>query len=271
MDPPIERNDDLFWLRDDERKNPEIISHLKAENAYTEAHLAHVQPLVKKVYDEIIRSIQETDEDIHFPWGNRYEYFVRTVKGKAYPIVCRSKIATAAAAGGGGGGGDGDEAAASSSSSAVEIVLDVNEVAKPLKYCSLGSFRLSPSHDILAYSIDPSGYETYEVRFKDLRTGKHLPDVIESTAGGVSWGHGDDEVYYSTQDDAHRPDKVWRHTLGTPQSSDACVLSEDDELFCVGFGRTSSGKGKGVGSVGSVRGLDWGGRLPFTSLKKASL
>ena len=40
-----------------------------------------------------------------------------------------------------------------------------DEVAKPLKYCSLGSFRLSPSHNVLAYSIDPSGYETYEVRF----------------------------------------------------------------------------------------------------------
>ena len=231
MDPPVERTDDLFWLRDDERKNPEIISHLKAENAYTEAHLAHVHPLVKKVYDEIIHSIQETDEDIHFPWGNRYEYFVRTVKGKAYPIVCRSKLAATAAAGG---------------AAAVEIVLDVNEVAKPLKYCSLGSFRLSPSHDILAYSIDPNGYETYEVRFKDLRTGKDLPDVITSTAGSVSWGHGDDEVYYSTQDDAHRPDKVWRHALGTSQSADVCLLTEDDELFCVGFGRTSSGKGGGL-------------------------
>ena len=181
---------------------------------------------VKKVYDEIIHSIQETDEDIHFPWGDRYEYFVRTVKGKAYPIVCRSKV-------------DKD---VSATATKVEVVLDVNEVAKPLKYCSLGSFRLSPSHDILAYSIDPSGYETYEVRFKDLRSGKDLPDVIKATAGGVSWGHGDDEVYYSTQDDAHRPDKVWRHALGTPQSSDACLLTEDDELFCVGFGRTSSGE-----------------------------
>lgn len=45
MDPPIERTDDLFWLRDDDRKDPKVIAHLKAENAYTETHLAHVQPL----------------------------------------------------------------------------------------------------------------------------------------------------------------------------------------------------------------------------------
>ena len=84
---------------------------------------------------------------------------VRTVKGKAYPIVVRTL-------------NDKDW----------ETVLDVNEVAAPLKYCSVGAFRPDPSHDILAYSIDPSGYETYEVRFKDLVTGEDLPDVIKGTA-----------------------------------------------------------------------------------------
>ena len=225
MDPPIERDDDLFWLRDDDRKDPSIVAHLEAENAYTEAHLAHAQPLAKKVYDEIVGSIQETDDDVPFPWGDKgHTYMVRTVKGKAYPIVVRTL-------------NDKDW----------ETVLDVNEVAAPLKYCSVGAFRPDPSHDILAYSIDPSGYETYEVRFKDLVTGEDLPDVIKGTAGGVSWGHcdastGHREVYYSTQDDAHRPDKVWRHVIGTDQSADTCVLHEPDELFNVGFGRTSSGR-----------------------------
>ena len=90
MDPPIERDDDLFWLRDDDRKDPAIIAHLEAENAHTEAHLAHVQPLAKRVYDEIIGSIQETDDDVPFRWGDKgHTYMVRTVKGKAYPIVVR--------------------------------------------------------------------------------------------------------------------------------------------------------------------------------------
>lgn len=225
MDPPVERDDDLFWLRDDERKDPEIIRHLEAENEHTRAHLEHVQPLVDRVYDEIVKSIQESDDDVPFPWGG-YEYFVRTAKGKAYPVVCRRRLPEGRAR------KKGKE----------EVVLDVNEVAKPLKYCSLGAFKLSPSHDILAYSVDPSGFETYEIRFKDLKTGEDLPDVVKGTAGAVSWGCGDAEVYYSTQDDAHRPDKVWRHALGTPQEEDACVLVEDDELFCVGFGRTSSGR-----------------------------
>jgi oligopeptidase B len=67
-----------------------------------------------------------------------------------------------------------------------------------------------------------------------LNTGEHLPDVIRGAAGGVSWGHADGEVYYSTQDESHRSNKVWRHAMGTAQSEDDCVFVEDDELFrCV--------------------------------------
>ena len=64
----------------------------------------------------------------------------------------------------------------------------MNEVAKPLKYCSIGAFKPSPCHTLLAYSVDSSGYETYETRFVDLNTNEPLPDVLTNTAGAVSWG-----------------------------------------------------------------------------------
>src|SRR4029450_6454033 len=45
------RADDYYWLRDDDpkTKRPEIIAHLTAENAYTDAMLAHVKPLQDKL------------------------------------------------------------------------------------------------------------------------------------------------------------------------------------------------------------------------------
>ena len=222
MDPARTIEDDLFWLRDDERKSDEILKHLERENAYTEAHTEHLKKLETKIYEEIIATIEETDEDVRFAWGDRHEYWVKTQKGKAYPIIYRCERA---------------------SGKHVEKVLDVNEVAAEMKYCSLGGFKPSPTHDVLAYAIDATGFETYTVRFKDLNTNELLDDVLEGCAGGVSWGGGvNREVYYSTMDDAHRPDKVWRHTMGTPQSSDVCVLEEPDELFNVGFSRTSSGR-----------------------------
>ena len=89
MSPPVERDDDLFWLRDDTRSDPEVLAHLRAENAYAEAHLEHVQPLVETLYAEIKSSIQESDDYAPFAWGPEHEYFVRTVEGSAYPIVLR--------------------------------------------------------------------------------------------------------------------------------------------------------------------------------------
>ena len=32
-----ERNDEYYWLRDDTRKNPDMLAYLNAENAYTDA------------------------------------------------------------------------------------------------------------------------------------------------------------------------------------------------------------------------------------------
>src|SRR6056300_1415962 len=65
-------------------------------------------------------------------------------------------------------------------------------------------------------------------------------DVLEGTTGSVSC-NGDTQLFYTTKDDAHRPNKVWRHNIGTPQSEDECLLSEDDELYNIGFGKSDNG------------------------------
>src|SRR5678815_1857000 len=38
-----ERNDEYYWLRDDTRKNPEMLAYLDAENAYTNAFMARLK------------------------------------------------------------------------------------------------------------------------------------------------------------------------------------------------------------------------------------
>ena len=60
--PHGERADEYYWLRDDTRKDPEVIGYLEAENAYKAAMLAHVQPLENRLYDEIIARIDEEAE-----------------------------------------------------------------------------------------------------------------------------------------------------------------------------------------------------------------
>ena len=160
--------------------------------------------------------------DVKFQWGDSFEYYVRTVKGKSYPIVCRQERTNITK------GGE-------------TVVLDVNEIAKQMSYCSIGGFNMSESHDFLAYGVDETGYETYRIKVRNVKTGEEMPvDVLEGTTGSVSW-NGDNQLFYATMDDAHRPNKVWRHNIGTPQSEDECLLSEDDELYNIGFGKSDNG------------------------------
>jgi oligopeptidase B len=43
--------DDYEWLRD--KTNPEVIAHLEAENAYTEARTDHLADLRQAIFEEI--------------------------------------------------------------------------------------------------------------------------------------------------------------------------------------------------------------------------
>jgi oligopeptidase B len=88
MDPPVERNDDLFWLRSDDRSDKEVISHLEAENEYTIRKCRHLEGVRKELYTEILSRIQETDVNLPFLRRGWY-YYDRTVKGSSYPIHCR--------------------------------------------------------------------------------------------------------------------------------------------------------------------------------------
>src|SRR5215475_11246994 len=57
-------SDEYFWLRD--RKNPKVLEHLKAENAYTRAMMSHLKPLEDKLYDEFLSRIKQTDLSVPY-------------------------------------------------------------------------------------------------------------------------------------------------------------------------------------------------------------
>ena len=59
-----ERHDEYYWLRDDTRKNPEMLAYLNAENAYTDAVMARLKPLQDTVYEEIVGRIKQDDASV---------------------------------------------------------------------------------------------------------------------------------------------------------------------------------------------------------------
>jgi oligopeptidase B len=209
--------DDYAWLQD--RDDPDVISHLEAENAHTDAWFAPHADLVDALYEEIRSRVQETDDSPPVPHGGWW-YARRTVEGLAYPIHCR-----------GGSAADATE----------QVVLDENVEAEGHEFFSLGVLAMSPDHRLAAWSADTTGAERYTLRFRDVASGTDLDDVIEGTKwGGCAWSADGLHLLYVLPDAAERPHRVMRHELGRPQSADVEVFTEPDERFFVGVGTTRS-------------------------------
>ena len=204
--------DNYFWLR--EKSNPAVISHLEAENAYTEATMKPTGPLQAKLYNEILSHIKQTDENVPYRWGD-YFYYTRTKEGLQYPIFCRKHQTLAAPE---------------------QIILDVNELAKGQKFMSVGSFAPSDEGDLLAYSTDNTGYRQYTLQIKNLRTGELFPEKIERV-DDLAWATDNKTLFYVTEDAVtKRNDKMFRHVLGTDKYE--LIYEEKDELFDIGVGRS---------------------------------
>ena len=73
--------------------------------------------------------------------------------------------------------------------------------------CDVHEVETSPSGKLLAYAVDGSGYETYNIRLKDLTTGAELAEEIRDTGGSVAWVD-EDTFFYVKQDAQHRPFQV---------------------------------------------------------------
>lgn len=221
--------DDYEWLRDKEAA--ETISYLEAENDYTGEQTEHLAELRQTIFDEIKSRTEETDLSVPTRHGSWW-YYSRTVEGKQYGLRCRCPI------------GDVDNWTpptldAHSDIAGEQILLDSNLEAEGHEFFSLGAFSLTVDGNWLAYSIDTKGDERFTIRVKDLRTGELLPDEITGASHGATWSLTGSHLFYTTVDDAWRPDRIWRHAIGSPDE-DVLVYQETDERFFAGVGSTQS-------------------------------
>ncbi|MCE1203447.1 MAG: S9 family peptidase [Holophagaceae bacterium] len=215
-------NDPWFWLR--EKTNPEVVAYLNAENAYTEAMTAGLKPFSEALYKEMLGRIKQTDLSVPVRRG-AFHYYSRTEEGKQYPIQCRRKAAPSGAY---------DEKAAE------EILLDQNELAKGLKFLSLGGMTVSDDDCTLLFSTDATGFRQYTLFTKDLATGKVSAPLAERVTS-FTWASDGRTVFYVTEDAVtKRSNLAWRLDLqgGKPEM----VFDEKDELYRIGVGRTKDHK-----------------------------
>jgi len=209
--------DPYAWLQD--KTDPQVIAYLEAENAYARAVMQPTEPLQEQLYQEMCARIQEDDSSA--PQARRgYWYYSRFAAGQQYRFFCRKK---------------------GSLDAAEEILLDENALAVGQPYCQVLSFEPSPDHNLLAYSVDSTGSRVYDLYIKDLRSGDLLAGPIPQVATTVAWASDSRTLFYTIFDDAHRPYKLFRHTLGEEISADAQIWHETDESFMLRVTRSRSG------------------------------
>ncbi|TIC80462.1 S9 family peptidase [Nocardioides sp. GY 10113] len=230
----VPRADPYHWMA---AGGAELVTHLEAERDYYDAATAPLRERVEELAEEMVARVPATEAS---PWWarTRYRYSLVTPPGGEYADLVRRPLGAATDA-------------------AAETVLDVCGLADGSDYFELGLTLVSPDEHLLAYSVDTEGDEVYELRFRDLRTGADLDEVVPRSYYGGAWSADATTFFYTVHDEAYRPHQVWRHRLGTPAGEDVLVVAEPDERFALTVRGSRSGQLVLIRSESRDTGEEW--------------
>ena len=213
------RVDNYYWLND--RENPEVIDYLNQENEYYQQATAATKAFQTELFEEMKSRIKEDDQSVPY-FYNGYYYITRYEKGKDYPIYARKKDSLEAPE---------------------EIMFDCNVYAEGHSYFQMVGLSVSEDNKWVAFGVDTVSRRQYTIQIKNLETGETLGVKIENTTGGATWSSDNQTIFYSRKDEVTlRPDKIYKHKLGTDPKEDVVVFHEKDETFNVSVYKSKSRK-----------------------------
>ena len=243
------RPDPYAWLRDDARKDPRVLKHLAAENAYTASVMADADGVVEGLAAEMRAAMQEADASAPLRKGGFY-YYWRTEEGAQYRVSCRRRVGpdapppTEADAPGPGAGKE-------------EVVLDENADAAGHEFYMASGATVSPDGTQLAWGVDTTGSEAYTLRVRNLDTGADvLAKPIKNTAGNYAFSSDGGTLLYTTKDALDRPYKVkhTRRACAHPPHSPRCLSHfQPSHPFFYRCGATPSATIRPATSVSGTR------------------
>jgi oligopeptidase B len=194
-----------------DRKDPEVIDYLNQENNYTSAVLENCGVSKDSLFLEMKARIKEDDTSPPY-FKNGYWYYSRYEKGQEHPVHCRKQNSL-----------DNEE----------EILINENEEAEKFPYYDIVSFAVSKDNNLLAFAEDISGRRMYRIRFKDLRSGQILENLIENAGSDLAWHNNGNQLYYSLKDtETLRPHKIMCHSL--EDKSNQLIFEEKDDTYICG-------------------------------------
>ncbi len=229
-----ERRDDYYWLRDDERKNPEMLNYLKAENAYADAILSPLKATENQLFDEIVARVKQDDSSIPYK-KNGYWYYTRYETGQDYPIYAR-RVATPSVS-----VQSLQKDLEQGNFAGEQILLNVNELAKGHDYYSAYVADISQDNQKIVWSEDTNGRRQYTLRIKDLNTGQVFDEVKNTSGEAVFVDNGTAFLYIENDPTTLLGNKVKRHKIGT-DGKDTLVYEEKDDTYYMGIGQSCDDK-----------------------------
>lgn len=213
------RIDNYYWLND--RENPEVIDYLNKENDYYQKSTAHTKQFQAILFEEMKARIKEDDQSVPY-FYNGYWYITRFEIGKGYPIYARKKESLEAKE---------------------EILYDCNEMAKDHAYFKLTGLSVSDDNKWVTFGVDTVSRRQFTIQIKNLETNEILPYKVENTTGDATWASDNKTFFYSRKDEQTlRPDRIYKHILGTNPDDDEVVYFEKDETFDVSVYKSKSRK-----------------------------
>jgi oligopeptidase B len=213
------RTDPYYWLRDDERADPEVLAYLTAENAYRDRCMAPSKPFENALYEEIVARLKQDDASVPYR-KHGYWYNTRFEPGKEHPIFARRK-----------GSIDAPE----------EVLLDANALAVGHDFYRIGALEVSPDCAWLAFCEDTVGRRQFTLRFKNLRSAEILPVAIPDVETDLAWANDNQTILYVEKD----PETllglyVKKHMLGKDPRHDDLVFEQTDKSFYTGVSKSKS-------------------------------
>lgn len=211
--------DPWHWLRDPKYPNvgdPDVLAYLKAENAYFQGWKRQYQHLIDQLFEEMKGRIKEDESSVPIRDGD-WLYWWAFKPGAQYRTWYRKRLT---------GGPD-------------DVLLDEPAEAEGREYFRLGALEVSPDGKLLATLADYDGSERFELRIRDLSTGKDIETVTKVGIGQPVWSSDSSGIVFTEVNDNWRSYRARYHRLGQAADEDITLYEETEELgFSVGVGHS---------------------------------
>jgi len=199
--------DPYHWLKDQSYPivdDADVLSYLRAENAYFEAAMRPHQPLIETLFQEMRGRIPEDDSSVPVRDG-AFLYWWAFQPGAQYRTWYRRPAS----------GGD------------QQLVFDEVAEAQGKQYFRLGAMAVSPDGRYAATLVDDDGAERFQLRIREIATGRDVETVTEVGIGEPVWTADSRGIVFTEVNDNWRSYRARLHRLGQPVPDPGPALHPD--------------------------------------------